>query len=203
MEKRRNTKVIAILALVFGVVGMTVAFAAMSTALTINGTGVMQTATWNVQFVTTSLGQSTTGNASVTTAPTLSATTLGTFDVVLTRPADSVTFTFDVTNTGTIDARISQLLLNANPVTSLTGLTPTCTGLSTIPANATADATLVCNNLTYNITYAGGGAIGINDTLTAGQTRSMVLTLSFGGTQLPTDDVNITGLGVTINYVQQ
>lgn len=202
MEKQRSTKIIAIVALVIGVIGMTIAFAAMSTALTIEGTGEMQTARWNVQFVTTSLEQDTTGDATVTTAPSLTATTLGTFEVVLTKPGDSVTFTFDVTNTGTIDARIGNLVFNANDVTSLSGLVPTCTGLATNPTYATADATLVCNNLDFEVEYTAGGAIGLNDTLTAGQTRNLTLTISFNGTNLPTDDVTITGLGITILYSQ-
>ena len=198
MEKQRTTKVVALAALFMAIIGMSVAFAAMSTTLQIDGTAAMQTANWDVRFVTGTLNSTTTTYASITTMPTLTTNNLGTFQAVLTRPGDTVTFTFDVTNAGTINARINEILRNG-----VVGGTPVCTGTATDEATATADAAIVCGNLTYTLTYTdGGAAVSLNDTLTAGQTRNLTLTLSYTGTTLPSDDVQITGLGITVTYVQ-
>ena len=203
MEKQRTTKVVALSALIVAIVSITVAFAAMSTTLTINGTGVMQTASWDIRFVPATLTSATTGSASITTAPTLTETTLGTFAIVLTRPGDSIVYTFDVTNDGTIDARIGTLLQNGIAVTTAANTNAVCTGLALDPADATADAALVCGNLTYTLVYTATGVpVMLNDTLTAGQTRNLTLRIAYTGTTLPTDDVQITGLGLSITYVQ-
>ena len=202
MEKQRTTKVVALSALIVAIVSITVAFAAMSTTLTINGTAVMQTANWEVRFVPATLTSSTTGAATVTTAPTLTDTTLGTFAVVLTRPGDSIVYTFDVTNAGTINARIGSIFQNGIELIGGVNGTPICTGLALDPVDAANDAALVCGNLTYTLTYTAGGTVSQNDTLTAGQTRNLTLRIAYTGTTLPTDDVQISGLGMSIIYVQ-
>lgn len=191
MEKKRSIRVISLLVLILGVMGITVAFSALQTTLEIKGTASMTTATWNVKFA--NLGTvSLTGDASVTTAPTLIDTLIGNYSVVITKPGDSITYTFDVTNVGTLDAKIGTYAKAASP---------TCTGTSATEAEA--DATLVCSNLTYTLTYTVGGAtVAQNDTITAGETKNMTLTLSYGGSSLPTDDVNITGLDISMVFVE-
>ena len=200
MEKQRTTKVVALTAMFLAIIGMTVAFAAMSQTLTIQGTAEMRTARWDVRFVTNTLNTTVSTHAELLQAPTLTATNLGTFEARLTRPGDSVVFTFDVTNAGDINARIGTLLRNG-----VAGGMPTCVGQATDPTDALADAALVCGNLVYTLTYTAGGAtVAVDDTLTAGQTRNLTLRLAIPDTvtQQPTDDVLINGLGITIIYVQ-
>ena len=50
MEKERRVKALSLVALLITIVGLTVAFAAMSRTLTINGTATMDTARWNIHF---------------------------------------------------------------------------------------------------------------------------------------------------------
>jgi len=179
------------LALMIAIIGLSVGFAAMSTNLQITGTARMDPANWEVKFANLST-PIITGDATVITAPTLTDTNIGTYQVELTKPGDSITYTFDVTNTGTINARI----------TTFTMPNPTCTGTGT---SATADATIVCNNLVYTLTYTANGAtVGLNDILPAGQTRNMTLRISYPSTVsvLPNNLVNITDLGITIVYMQ-
>lgn len=192
MEKQRQVKGIAILALCVAVLGLSVAFAAMSTTLSINGTATMNTASWSIKFM--NLSEATvTGSASVVTAPVLSDTHIGDYEIVLTKPGDSVTYTFDVKNTGTIDAVMS---------TFTKGTSPVCTGVS--QTSATEDANTVCNNLTYTLTYTSdGSAVKANDTLAIGETKNMTLKISYTGNDLPSDDVNISGLDITMIYEQQ
>lgn len=190
MEKKRLINLLVLAGLVFGIIGITVAFAAIQTTLQITGTATMNTATWGVKFENLSsptLG----GDASVTTAPTLADTSIGTFAVEITNSGDSVAYTFDVTNTGSLDAKIGTFTKAASP---------TCTGTSVTQAEA--DATTVCSNLTYTLTYtSGGSAVAANDTLASGETKNMTLTLSYSG-GITDDDVNITGLGITIIYIE-
>lgn len=191
MEKKRLINIIILTVLIVGVVGITVVFAAIQSTLNITGTATMQTASWEVKFENLSAPQLT-GAASVTTAPTLSNTSIGTFDVVVTKPGDSITYTFDVTNTGDLDGKIGTFVKAASP---------TCTGVSATLAEA--DAALVCAALTYTLKYTLGGAtVAQGDTLALGTTKNMTLTLSYGGDSLPSDDVNITGLDITMIYVE-
>lgn len=191
MEKKRLINLIVLVGLIIGVVGITVVFAAIQSTLNITGTAVMQTASWEVKFANLS-EPILTGSASVTTPPTLSNTSIGTFNAIITKPGDSVAYTFDVTNTGSINAVIGTYVKAA---------TPTCTGVSA--TLAVEDAAIVCGALTYTLKYTTGGvAVAQNDTLTAGQTKNMTLTLSYGGESLPSDDVNITDLNITMIYVE-
>lgn len=191
MEKKRTIRMLILGALVVGVMGATIAYSAIQSTLEIKGTATMQTATWSVAFSNLS-APTLLGDASVTTAPTLGDALIGTFSVIVTKPGDSVSYTFDVENAGDLDGKIGTFTKAASP---------TCTGVSA--TNAEADATLVCSNLTYTLTYtSGGAAVAQNDLLGSGQTRNMTLTLSYGGSSLPTDDVNITGLDITMIYVE-
>ena len=192
MKKDRSPRILAIAALIIAIIGLSVGFAAMSTTLQINGTAEMNPATWDIRFENLS-APTITGGATVLTAPTLSNTQIGTFGISLTKPGDSVTYTFDIRNAGTINADLG----------SITPLAPTCVGTG---ASAAADATLVCNNISYTLTYtAGGAAVSATDTLDAGQSRNVTLRLTYlsTATQLPNALVNINNLGITLVYVQR
>ena len=192
MEKERKIKVLSVAALLVAVLGLTVAFAALSQTLTINGSATVNTATWDIHFK--NLSEPTlTGDAAVTTAPTIDTkgTTIGTYALKLTKPGDSVTYTFDVENSGTINAKITDLVKAE---------TPTCTGTGD---SATADAKVICDGLTYTLTYTdGGAAVKKEDTLNANETKNLTLELAFESDSLPANDVEISNLGITITYGQ-
>lgn len=192
MEKERKIKVLSVAALLVAVLGLTVAFAALSQTLTINGSATVNTASWDIHFKNLST-PTLTGNAAVTTAPTIDTkeTTIGNYALKLTKPGDSVTYTFDVENKGTINAKISELVKAAKP---------TCTGTG---AAAAADAKIICDGLTYTLTYTeGGAAVAKEDTLNANETKNLTLKLAFESNSLPADDVSISDLGITITYAQ-
>lgn len=194
MEKEKNGKTLAIIALFVAIVGLSVGFAALSTTLTINGTGTVKTSKWDIHFANLGATPGLTGSAEEVTAPTLTDTTVQTFDVSFTAPADSVTYTFDVVNDGSYDAKIS----------SVTIPTPQCTGTGD---NATTDATNVCNNLSYTLKYEDGTTVSTNDTLAIGETKHLVLKLEYLSSVtadlLPTANVTISGLQIPIVYVQK
>ena len=195
METKRNNGImIGIIAMMVAIIGTGVAFAALSQTLTINGSAKVDPAKWDVHFSTLSAVEKT-GGAEIVTAPVLSATSIGTFDVKLTKPGDSIAYTFYVENTGTLDAKIGTFTKAAKP---------TCVGTG---ANAADDADLVCDNLTYTLTYiTGGTAVGANDTLLKGaenkKQMQLKLTYDASATELPAETVTISDLGITMVYVE-
>ena len=202
MEKQRGIRTLSIVALFVAVIGLSVAFAAMSRTLQINGTATMDTAKWDIHFKDLTPVVKT-GAAVEETAPTINTedTVIGDYKVTLTKPGDSVTYNFKVTNEGTINAKIGTFTKSApvcNPATAVKECDATATE---------EDAAFVCGNLTYTLTYKDtGAAVAADDTLAAGETKDLVLKLIYNdeATTLPTanTDVEITGLDITMVYVQ-
>jgi len=184
-------KTLAIAAVIVAVGGLTLGYAALTQTLNISTEAKVQnTATsWKVKFNNPSSGTAT-GDA-VKGTITVNDTTATLTGVVLKAPGDSVTYTFDVTNAGQIDAKLS----------SVTMKTPTVTGTG---SSASADKTLVEGNYTYALTYNDGTAISQNDALGAGATKTikLVVTYKSSATSLPAGDVTISGLGATLTYAQ-
>ena len=188
--RRTSFKSLFLIILVFCVLGITIAYALLSTTLTINGAATFDVAVWDVKIA--NLSASKTGDATYT-LPQISDTSLTNYEIILTKPGDSVTFIFDIVNEGSVDAYLSALTKN----------TPTCNGV-TGSSTGTTDAPLVCNNLTYTLTYENGNVVSTDDTLTAYTTKKVNLTLSYNSyaQQVPTNDVAISNLDITMIYSQ-
>lgn len=195
MRKRRfDSKTMTLIALLFMVMCLSVGFAALNTKLVISGSAEVEASTWDVGFANLSnaiiVGSSTDVYEDV--KPTFSRTKIEKFVVSLSSPGNSISYKFDATNAGSIDAKIGSISIP----------TPTCTGNGT---NATSDASKVCSYIAYTLTYTGSGtAVSKNDTLAAGETKSMTLKIEYlnTATDLPTDDVKISNLSIPITYVQ-
>ena len=116
MEKQRKIKMLSIIALVIAVLGVTIAFAALSGTLRINGSGTMDRADWNIYFDNLS-NASTKGKGSVIGTPTLEehGAEISNIKVKLKQPQDSVTYTVDIVNNGDIDAEIDNIVLPTVP----------------------------------------------------------------------------------------
>ena len=111
MEKERRIKTLSLVALIVAVLGLTVAFAALSQTLTINGTASINSAEWDIHFENLSEAQIV-GGASEISEPVLNGTTISNINVSLTKPGDSMTYEFDVINDGNIDAVISEVTID-------------------------------------------------------------------------------------------
>ena len=177
-----NNKVQNILlgVLAVGLIGITVAYATLSQQLKINGTAKVASAKWDVHFANMSTGAKT-GYAEIATTGTLKA------------PGDSITYTFDVTNAGSINAKI-------------TGINPTTPGKTCAPATtggSSSAATTVCNGITYTIQYTVGGKnLAVGDTLTAGETKQITMKVAKTDNTLASEDVTVTATPMTITYSQ-
>jgi len=192
-DNKKTLYTLVAFALILSIVGISIGFAAMSQNLTISGTAEVVPATWKIKFANLS-SPTLAGDAEVTTAPTIQGDThIGNYAVKLTAPGDSVTYTFDVVNEGTIDAKL----------TSLVKATPTFTASGT--ANAANDTTVVQTNFVYELTYADGSAIAENDELAAGDTVGMKLVVGYdsSATALPKDKVSVAGMDITLTYGQK
>lgn len=207
MEKQRGVKALSIVALVAAVIGLTVAFAALSRQLTINGSATVDPATWDIHYAaatgadTGKTKYTATGSATAVNGD-LTATTVSNLSATLTKPGDSVTFFWDVVNGGDIDAHITSLV----PAT-ISNSNLQCEGQASDSAVATSDASKVCNNVVFTFKYVGGDAVAADDTLTVSEgTKHLELTISFPSTvtneNMPTDDVNITFPTITTTYGQ-
>ena len=198
MEKERGAKIIAIVALLIAVVGLTVGYAAYSSTLTINGTATVDPASWKVNFgykTGNSLTGTIKGHATETTAPTLADTTISGFDVTLKAPGDSVTYNFLIKNSGTLNARLANFTMG----------TLTCApneGSNISPE----DATKLCGELKYTLTYAGAGGstITTGEILNPNNSKELELKLEWpsASTLSVSDDVKVT-IGTTTFVYEQ
>ena len=183
----RNNKnmVFGMLALLVAVSAITFAYAGYTGSLNVTGQGKVVSSKWDIHFNNLS-SPTLTGTAKVLTAPTIQAgTTIGNYSVQLLAPGDSVSYTFDVVNEGNFNATLTTLTKN----------TPQCTtGFN-------------CNNLTYTLVYTNGNTnVSNSDTLNAGETKTMKLTLTFNASNnssvLATSDSTVSNLGITLLYSQ-
>lgn len=196
MEKERGFKVIALVALIVAIVGLSFGYAAWTTTLTINGSAVVDPASWNVFFdyksgssLTPTIG----GHASSTGA-SLTATAVSGFEATLVAPGDSVTYNWLVKNTGSLDAELKTYTkgtLSCAPATSSTA--------------TQAEANAVCADLEYTIAYSDGNiAVGNVLPKTTGS-KELVMTLSWkeSSTASPSDDIKVTVSPTTFIYQQK
>lgn len=102
------------------VVGLaSIAYAAFSQSLVINGTGTT-TADWDVKITGITVAASN-GATQVNSSPTFNATS-ATFDVELAHPGASATYDVTVTNAGSIDAILDSLTPD---IATINGAAPT------------------------------------------------------------------------------
>lgn len=190
MEKKRQIKFLALGAIVVAVAGMSFSFASMSTQLDIKGFATMGSADWDVHFENLS-NVKITGQAIEITHPTITnkSTTISAFDVKLQAPQTAISYTFQIVNAGGMDAK----------VTTLNVAEPVCETISKVESS---DTKLVCQNLEYTLQYTNGTPVKIGDVLDKNTSEWVEMKLSYKGDSLPTEEVRITNLGITMLYSQ-
>ena len=172
--KQKNQRTLAIFALAIAIVATTIAYAALSTTLNISGTVTKKGGSWNIYFTNPS-SASIEGSAKASTI-TLASTQVS-FNVELYKPNDSVTYTVDIKNGGTIDAILDSVTL---------------TGVDTASNN----------DITYKVTYKDGTAIKKGDTLNKGVTKTIKIYVKYNDVStLANTDVKLN-LGVSLAYIQ-
>ena len=189
-ENRVRNVVLGVL--VVSLIGLTVAYAQLTQRLNINGTAKSKSNTWDIHFE--NLKSTVTGNAVLSQDNPLTivsnSTTISGSVGNLSLPGDSIVYTFDIANKGTISAQLS-----ADPIIS----TPECS------SNDATGATVVCENVIYTLTYADGSKIKTGDILEKGEKKAAKLTLSLKNSMsaVPSAEVDITNIAAVLNYNQK
>ena len=165
-------------------------YAGFTGQLNISGNAVNRQSNWDIHFENLS-NITTTGTAKVLSQPRLaSSTSIEDYSVSTTSPGDTISFTFKVVNEGNYNASISSVSVG----------TPECSG-----TDSTSNSN-VCSKLTYTLTYDNGATVQTGDILGAKESVIMKVTLTYAefndDSLLATEDVSISGLGITINYQQ-
>lgn len=109
MEKTKKGQVVAIVALSFALLFMSIGFAAYASTLTINGTATVQTNKWSVHYVDTTYAEST--GSQVASSKTITDTDV-TYSVTLNKPGDFYEFSINVINDGTFDAILKSITMS-------------------------------------------------------------------------------------------
>ena len=211
MEKTRKIKIISLCALLVAVLGLTVAFAALSQTLTIKGSAAVDAASWDIHFEKTSGKETEAKGAATFTEPTLSGTKIENFSATLTKPGDSVTYYFDIVNKGTVDAVVSSFnfpnafsdcFANINKYSYCKNFDFNGDG------NVNALDKLVYASLfSYRLAYADTDeSVTRSDTINAGETKHMKLVIEYKdtATELPENNLTLTSSDpITITYEQK
>lgn len=115
MEKQKHAQTAIIGVLAVAILVMAVGFALYNAELQIGGTANVTAASWNVHFVTSGDGTYALSSGSVTpsTTPTVTGTSVSTYNITLAKPGDFYEFTIDVVNEGTIDAKLTGITLSS------------------------------------------------------------------------------------------
>lgn len=182
--------ILAIIAIVVAIIGMSVSFASFSTKLDIYGYAEMNSANWKIYFDNLSQAKLS-GKAEELIHPSIKkgSTSITTFDVRLKGKGDSISYTFDIVNDGGLDAKLTTLSISK----------PICQGSG---EKESYDEKLVCNNLSYSLTKSNDDTFSLADVIHAGERVSAKLTLTYHGESLPYEVVEISNLGIDLIYSQ-
>ena len=150
----RQNLMVVIYIMVVVIAGVSVAYAALSTTLSITTSKITQNAlSWEVGFrsgnvTPTSTGSSNSGRVCGTATVTSSTVTIA--NTTLSKPDDTCTYELVVENSGSIDATLA----------TITPVSPSSTSCTN------SGASMVCGNITYKLTTDSAG----NTLLTTGGT---------------------------------
>ena len=213
MERNRKIKILSLVALIVAVLGLGVAFAALSSQLTINGSAKAQAGSWNIHFAKTlDMPTQTTGDASFT-EPTLSDTSILGFKATVTKPGDSVTYYFDIVNSGTVDALVDNYVFESgyqDCAATRVSDHPECKlyDFNSDGVINGSDYSVIKASIKYGLYYTDNNKeIIAGDEIRAGETKHAKLVIEYfsGSIFLLPDGLQITSIKntpITINYVQ-
>lgn len=199
-----KTKNVLLGVLIVGLVSMTVAYAALTQTLNINGSATVQnlSSSWRVRFKALTSGTAITPEQYATLADgaalsfTEDSTIVTLPNVTLKAPGDKVTFRWTIENSGDINAII-------------TGVTPISKGSATYAADETLTAeqrTAFENDIRVTFTYEDGTAIAQGNKLAAKNSVDVKAVVEYVKTEatqtLPARNVQFSGITAAITYGQ-
>jgi len=172
-QERKRDKLPLIILILLLLLTVTVGYSVVSTNLTINGNSSFRRSEWNVHMENIKV---VTGSNLVVTSPTVTSNgTIISFAVDFNIVNDTFEFTTDVYNEGTIDAKLSSLVKS---------------GLTSEQEEY----------VEYDITYADGRPINVNDVLNAGEKAKIKVKLKYLKL-FPIDEDDFSNSMVTVSVV--
>ncbi len=215
MEKNKSSKIIAIIALIVAVIGLSLGFAAFSSILTIQSSADVtpSESDFKVVFATTDdegseVTATTTGEGATADNATISDTKITGLKAKFTKPGQSVTYTFKAKNESDYDAYLKSINI-ANAAEGETSIK--CTA-------GTGDAGLVakaCNGIKVTVTVGEGGgknAMAVNESNTAIDshlldkkigTEPVTVKIEYTGTDVADGTFTVAIGDITLNYSTQ
>jgi len=145
MNKDRKSMYIAIIALVVGVIGVTIGYAALSTTLKVKfGTVTQDSFTWDVKLASGEVAGVNSGTSGTTCGTaTVTDSEVNIAAIKLSKPGDKCSYRLSVKNAGDVDAVLSNISSTApEGVSCKTG----------------ENKELVCGNVTYSLATDINGA---------------------------------------------
>ena len=192
MKEHKNIYILLI-ALCIGVVGLSIGYAALSTQLTITTNKITISAqTWKVAFnngTVNAITSSTSNTGFSCGVATVDDSSVSIAESLLSKPGDKCTYALTIKNTGSIDARLSNIV-SKNPA----GVSCTGTGSS-----------FTCGNITYKVTTdkEGQNLLATNGIIKATTgTLPVYLFAEYTGNSVSADAANQAGAGFTFTYSQ-
>ena len=174
------------------VLGVGIAYAALSTTLNITFNNLTQNpVTWSVGFQgTTATGEfsGTSATSSSCGSATISPSAVSIADTELSKPGDKCTYTLTVKNTGTISAKLNTI-------------TPTApSGISC----TTNSASMVCGNITYKLLTdtTNGTLLSTGGVLPANTPETIYLVAEFTGSSVVSSSIVHSGAKFALYYIQ-
>lgn len=180
-----NRKTIVLIALGIVIVSISIAYAALATNLNIGGTANTPSVDWDIHFInfsSSSTPANTTGgetNTGQIKSVSTSGTSINNFKAELKKPGDSVVYTFDIKNFGSISANLDSFTSNI-----------TCQNNN-------------CNHATYSVVCLDSSSNPFvqNQTLAPNAVLNCTLTLKFKDDATIEDDVS-ANISASWNFSQ-
>ncbi len=186
-KEDRSSLFMACGALLVSVITLTIAYAVLSTTLTIKGSAKINSATWNINI--TAGDDFTTYGSAKFGYPTIESTTISGMKVDFYQPGDGVRFPFTVRNDGSLDGKLKEVKKG----------TISCSSTNNYNAQK------VCENITYTIKYEDGSEILEGDVIKSGGVQFFVLEIMYNKKTdfITSTEVSIDGIDVVLLYEQK
>ncbi len=193
MDNERKRLYIIMCTLAVAVVGLSIAYAALSTTLTITMNSVSNSdIVWAVGFEpgtvnATAGGTSATGRTCG--AATVTEASVSVANTILSKPDDSCTYALTIKNTGDINATLASIV-------------PTQPGGAT--CSTASNSTMVCGDITYKLTTDSNGttALASGGALNAGASLPVYLVIKYTGETPSASQISQSNGKFTLTYNQ-
>ena len=193
MKNERKSLFVIVTILAVAVLGLSIAYAALSTTLTARFSAItQQSLSWEVGFVEGSVPGTATGTSTdgiTCGVATVTKSSVSVASTTLSKPDDTCTYALTIKNTGSIDANLGSI----NPTQ------PAATTCSTA-----SGAQMVCGSLTYKLTTDSQGSTLLTPDRILAKTNGelpVYLSVKFTGDDISAD-IDQAGATFTLTYNQ-